>query len=128
MLTPTPLLADAEALAASARDRLPVGLADAIERRIGDVVAGTRAAPPAGVSDAELLVVDLAEQFAIDAHGIDDAQVERVREHYRDDEVVAIMFHFALSDGLAKLRAVNGAADRAAGAGSVSDATRQEFR
>ncbi len=108
MLTPTPLLADTEALARAARERLPDRLADAVMTRINDVVTGTHTPLPDGLSDSERFVVDLAEQFTIDAHGIDDRQIDQLREQYRDDEIVALMFHFALSDGLAKLRAVNG--------------------
>ena len=108
MIARTPLLDQAETLAAAARARVPGRLADLVDTRIRDVVVGTRTTPPPDLTDDERVVLDLAEQFAIDAHGIEDDHVDRLRRLHSDEEVVALMFHFALCDGLAKLSAVHG--------------------
>lgn len=54
------------------------------------------------LTDGERVVVALAEQFLLDAHGIDDGMVAALAGHYTPAEQVAIMFHLALADGFTK--------------------------
>jgi benzoate membrane transport protein len=62
------------------------------------------AGPIAGwfVSLPRELVVAIAEQFLLDAHGIDDSMVAALGAHFTPAEQVAIMFHLALADGFTK--------------------------
>ena len=79
-----------------------------VDARIAQMIDGTpMTIEPSG--DAELAVVALVEQFLLDAHGVDDAMVAGLRHHFSDADVVAIMFHLALSDGFAKLGHAMGA-------------------
>ena len=77
-------------------------------------ISGTGSIDDAGPLDAaEQAVVALTEQFLIDAHGIDDALVARLAEHYTPAELIAIMFQLAFADGFTKFRRVFGVADPA---------------
>ncbi len=62
--------------------------------------------PPADLTDAERMVLDVAEQFVVDVHGLTDESFSRLRMHFGDDDIVAIMFHLACLDGFGKLDAV----------------------
>ena len=61
---------------------------------------------PAELSDAESVVAGIAEQFVIDVQGVDDEAFGRLKAHYQEPEIVAMLFRMALSDGLAKLEKV----------------------
>lgn len=89
--------------------RLGQLLTDRVARLHGD---GDAAMPPADLTDAERVVLDVAEQFVVDVHGLTDAGFARLREHLDDGEIVAIMFHLACLDGFGKLDTVT-ASDRA---------------
>lgn len=78
-----------------------------IVARVAQMIDGTPAAAvPA--DEAERAVVALAEQFLIDAHGVDDTLVSALAQWYTEAEVVAIMFHLALVDGFTKFAKVFG--------------------
>lgn len=62
---------------------------------------------PSDLSEAETVVAAIAEQFVIDVHGVDDAFFARLKNHYQEPEIVAMLFRMALSDGLAKLEKVS---------------------
>jgi alkylhydroperoxidase family enzyme len=62
-------------------------------------------------SAAEQACIGLAEQYTIDAHGVDDAQMARVADHLSPPEVVALVCALATFDGMARLRAILGVAD-----------------
>lgn len=57
-------------------------------------------------SQAEREVASIAEQFVIDVHGVTDEQFARLKAHFQEPEIVAMLFRMALSDGLAKLEKV----------------------
>lgn len=78
-----------------------------VEARIGQMITGDGSMAGFGpLDDAEETVVAVAEQFALDVHGIDDALMARLGEHYTPAEQVAIMFRMAFADGFTKLRRV----------------------
>ena len=78
-----------------------------IEARIGQMITGEGSMAAFGPLDAaEETVVAVAEQFALEVHGIDDALMARLGEHYTPAEQVAIMFRMAFADGFTKLRRV----------------------
>jgi hypothetical protein len=78
-----------------------------VEARIGQMITGEGSMAGFGpLDDAEETVVAVAEQFALDVHGIDDALMARLGEHYTPAEQVAIMFRMAFADGFTKLRRV----------------------
>lgn len=62
---------------------------------------------PSDLSAAEAEVAAIAEQFVIDVHGVSDEQFARLKNHYQEPEIVAMLFRMALSDGLAKLEKVS---------------------
>lgn len=76
-----------------------------ITARVQQMIDGTPAAMVPS-TEAEHAVVAVAEQFLLDAHGIDDAMIDGLRRWYSDPEVVAIMFHLGLVDGFAKFARV----------------------
>lgn len=91
------------AAAAAVPGRLAPMLADRVARLHGDHEAP---APPADLTDAERVMIEVAEQFVVDVHGLTDVAFERLRDHYGDDEIVAVMFHLACLDGFGKLDTV----------------------
>jgi hypothetical protein len=91
---------------ADARARVPGRLAELVEARVRGLL-GVGDTPLADdLTDAERVVIDVAEQFLVDVHGLTDAQFGRLSEHYSPAEQVAIVFHLALVDGFTKLDAV----------------------
>jgi len=58
------------------------------------------------LSPAESVVAEISEQFVIDVHGVSDEQFARLKKHFQEPEIVAMLFRMALSDGLAKLEKV----------------------
>ena len=60
----------------------------------------------ADLSPAEREVVAVAEQFVIDVHGVTDEQFARLKNHFQEPEIVALLFRMALSDGLTKFEKV----------------------
>ena len=48
----------------------------------------------------------VAEQFVIDVHGVTDEQFATLKAHYDEPQIVAMLFHMALADGLGKLEKV----------------------
>lgn len=109
MLANTPLLEQANALRRDAAESVPGRVAVLIETRVAQLVGNP--SPPAGIPDdlspAELLVLDVVEQFLIDVHGITDERFARLTDYYTPDEQVSIMFHLALVDGFAKVDRVD---------------------
>ncbi|MEL6893589.1 MAG: hypothetical protein AAFP84_18500 [Actinomycetota bacterium] len=94
-----------EQSAASVPGRLASLLEDRVRRLHGDADASR---PPDDLTAAERAVIEVAEQFVVDVHGLTDDGFERLREYFRDDEIVAVMFHLACLDGFGKLDAVTG--------------------
>jgi alkylhydroperoxidase family enzyme len=96
-------------LRADAAAECPGRTAALIQARATQLIAGTGDLDGFGALDAgELTVVALTEQFLIDAHGIDDALVARLGEHYTPAEQIAIMFQLAFADGFTKFRRIFG--------------------
>jgi hypothetical protein len=78
----------------------------AIEATIG---TGARdAAEEAGA--ATRAAVMFAEQFAVDAHGVTDAQAAVLHEHFTDEQLAALTTAVATFDAIARVRAVLAAA------------------
>jgi hypothetical protein len=97
------------ALRADAAAQCPGRTAALIRARAEQMITGAGSIDDVGPLDAgEQTVVALTEQFLLDAHGIDDALVARLAEFYAPDEVIAIMFQLAFSDGFTKFRRVFG--------------------
>jgi len=87
----------------------PGRTATIIEARMAQMIAGEGGLEPFGELDpGEQVVVALAEQFMLDAHGVDGAQMARLGEHFSPAEQIAIMFQLAFTDGFTKLRRVMG--------------------
>lgn len=98
------LVASVDALRAQARTAAPGRTAVVVESRMRQLLLGE--APLIADDDldvAERAVVDLTEQFMIDAHGVDHALTARLREQFTPAEIVAIFFHLALTDGYVRL-------------------------
>lgn len=92
------------------RDQARVGspgrTADVIDARVGELLGtGASLAALGALSPAEEIVVEVAEQFLFDAHGIDDLLMARLGEHYTPAEQVALLFHLALTDGFTRFAA-----------------------
>lgn len=62
---------------------------------------------PADLTDAERMVVDMAEQFVLDVHSVSDEQFAALRAHYQTPEILAMLFEMALNDGINKLEKVS---------------------
>jgi alkylhydroperoxidase family enzyme len=94
-------------LRAETHRECPGRVASLIDARIGQMITGSGSLDAFGhLSPAEQAVLAVAEQFAIDVHGVDDASMARLGEHYSASECVAIMFQMAFADGFTKLRRV----------------------
>lgn len=101
-----PLLATHRADTASA---CPGRTADLILARAGQLIAGSGSLDQFGDLDAgEETVVAITEQFLIDVHGIDDALVARLGDHFGPAEQIAIMFQVAYADGFTMFRRIFG--------------------
>lgn len=88
-------------------------VADACPGRTGAVidaairgVLGLAHHTVADLGPAETVVHDIAEQFVLDVHGVTDAQFAKLKEHFAEPEIVAMLFRMALADGLGKLEKV----------------------
>jgi alkylhydroperoxidase family enzyme len=104
-----PLAGRVRALRDEARSRAPGRTADLVTARVASLVQGTGSLEPFGeLTEGERAVVALAEQFLVDAHGIDDAMVAALSPHYTPDEQLAILFHLTLADGFTKFAHVAG--------------------
>jgi hypothetical protein len=55
---------------------------------------------------AEKVVLDIAEQFVIDVHGVTDEGFARLRDHYDTPDILAMLFQMALCDGFTKFTKV----------------------
>ncbi len=94
-------------LRSDAAKECPGRTAALIEARIGQIITGIGDLDQfAPLDAAESAVVAVAEQFALDAHGIDEQLIARLGHHYTPTEQVAIMFRMAFADGFTKLRRV----------------------
>jgi len=101
------LAASVGSLRAQARAAAPGRTAAIVESRMRQLLLGEAPSVSAETLDAaERVVVDLTEQFMIDAHGIQDELTGRLRAHYDPAEIVAIFFHLALTDGFVRLERV----------------------
>ena len=101
--TELPLAERADALRRAAAERVPGRLAPLIEQRVALLLGIDEGALPPDLDTGEQACIDVVEQFVIDAHGISDAQIDRLGTFYAAPDVVAIMFHLALVDGFLKL-------------------------
>lgn len=92
-----------------------------LERRVADACPGRTGAVIDGairgilglqhdhvleLDAAESVVRDIAEQFVLDVHGVSDQQFARLKDHFAEPEIVAMLFRMALADGLGKLEKV----------------------
>lgn len=98
-----PLGGQVEHLRAHARAGSPGRTADVVDARVGEMLGtGASLASLGALSPAEQVVVEITEHFLIDAHGIDDALMAKLAEHYTPSEQVALLFHLALADGFTR--------------------------
>jgi len=88
-------------------------VADACPGRTGAIIdgaiRGVLGLPHDRVSEldvAESVVHDIAEQFVLDVHGVTDPQFARLKDHFAEPDIVAMLFRMALADGLGKLEKV----------------------
>ena len=58
------------------------------------------------ITAAEKVVLEVAEQFVIDVHGVTDEGFARLREHYDTPDILAMLFQMALCDGFTKFNKV----------------------
>ncbi len=101
------LLEQAAAFRARSADAVPGRLAQLLSDRVARLHGDAEAPrPPDDLTEAERVVLDVAEQFVVDVHGITDDSFSRLRAHLADDEIVAVMFHLACLDGFGKLDVV----------------------
>jgi len=92
-----------EAMRREAALATPGRTGELISLRAQQMVTGVGSSNDLGpLTDAEQLVVAIAEQFLLDAHGIDDGMVAALGQYFTPAEQVAIMFHLALADGFTK--------------------------
>lgn len=97
------------ALRADAAAECPGRTAAIILARATQLVTGSGSMADLGaLDDGEQLVVALTEQFLLDVHGVDDALVARLGDHYTPSEQIAIMFQLAFADGFTKFRRIFG--------------------
>ncbi|MFN8020792.1 MAG: hypothetical protein U0Q03_04615 [Acidimicrobiales bacterium] len=95
------------ALRADAAAACPGRTADLIAARTQQIVTGTGSLDGFGPLDAaEQAVIDVAEQFLLDVHGISDELMARLGEHFAPAEQIALMFQLAFADGFTKFRHV----------------------
>ncbi|MEX0846256.1 MAG: hypothetical protein WD023_00620, partial [Ilumatobacteraceae bacterium] len=96
-----------EAMRLEAVSVTPGRTGELISRRAQQMITGVGSSADLGpLTAAEQVVVAITEQFLLDAHGIDDAMVAALGEHYTAAEQVAIMFHLALADGFTKFERI----------------------
>ncbi len=94
-------------LRADAAAACPGRTAPIIAARVQQLVTGEGSLDAFGeLDEAEQVVVELAEQFLLDVHGISDALVARLGLHYTPAEQIALMFQLAFADGFTKFRQV----------------------
>ena len=115
---------------AQLRDRAgrecPGRTAAIIEVRMAQMIAGEGDLVRFGVlDDGEQTVLALAEQFLLDAHGVDGSLMTRLGRHYSPAEQIAIMFQLAFTDGFTKLRRVMALPITGAAAESSSSSSSQ---
>ena len=98
-----PLGGQVEHLRDQARAGSPGRTAGVIDAGVGELLGtGSSLAALGALSPAEEVVVEITERFLFDAHGIDDALMSRLGEHYTPAEQVALLFHLALTDGFTR--------------------------
>lgn len=109
-----PLGGQVDDLRADAAGSAPGRTAALITARVEQLVAGEGSLASFGpLTPAEQVVVDITDQFLLDAHGIDDGLMASLGQHYTADEQVGLLFHLALADGFAKFGRVFGVAEDA---------------
>ena len=109
-----PLGGQVDDLRADAAGSAPGRTAALITARVEQLVAGEGSLAPFGpLTPAEQVVVDITDQFLLDAHGIDDGLMASLGQHYTAAEQVGLLFHLALADGFAKFGRVFGVAEDA---------------
>lgn len=101
------LAAKLDSLRHDASTGAPGRTAQLITARAEQIVNGAGSLSSFGtITAGEQAVIDVTEQFLVDAHGIDDGLIARLGDHYTPAEQVAIMFHLALADGFTKFNRV----------------------
>lgn len=109
-----PLGQQVDTLRAEATSTAPGRTAALITARVEQLVTGAGSLAAFGsLTAAEQVVVDITDQFLLDAHGIDDALMASLGRHYSPAEQVGMLFHLALADGFTKFGRVFGVAEEA---------------
>jgi hypothetical protein len=109
-----PLGGQVEGLRTDAAATAPGRTAQLITARVEQLVSGEGSLASFGpLTPGEQTVVDIADQFLLDAHGIDDALMASLGQHYTAAEQVGLLFHLALADGFAKFGRVFGVSEEA---------------
>ena len=105
----SPLGGQADALRAEAAAGTPGRTASIINARVDQLMSGEGSLASFGaLSPAEQAVVDVTDQFLLDAHSISDSMVASLGEHYSSTEQVSLLFHLAMADGFTKFARVFG--------------------
>lgn len=88
--------------------QVPGRLHQVLQHRVHRLLGLTATDLPDDLTDAERAAVAVAEQFVLDVHGLSDADVARLGEHFSPAEQLAILIDVALLDGFARLDRVAG--------------------
>ena len=107
-----PLDAYRAALRAGPLDDALLDRCEALVRRRIDRVAAT--GDDGGGNPRERAVLAFAQQFVVDAHGIDDGMRDAVLDHCSTAELAVLVQWLAVADGMARLTAVFNAANMGA--------------
>jgi hypothetical protein len=107
-----PLGGQVDDLRAEAAGTAPGRTAQVITARVEQLVSGEGSLESFGrLTPAEQVVVDITDHFLLDSHGIDDALMASLGQHYTAAEQVGLLFHLALADGFAKFGRVFGVSE-----------------
>ena len=79
---------------------------EVIDSAVRGCLGLSHAASLGDLAPGEAIVHEIAEQFVLDVHGVTDAQFDRLKEHFSQADIVALLFRMALADGLGKLEKV----------------------
>jgi hypothetical protein len=107
-----PLGQQVDDLRSEAHGAAPGRTAALITARVEQLVSGEGSLASFGaLTPGEQVVVDITDQFLLDSHGIDDALMASLGQHYTPAEQVGLLFHLALADGFTKFGRVFGVSE-----------------
>ena len=107
-----PLGEQVEGLRTEAAGTAPGRTAQLITARVEQLLSGEGSLASFGaLTPGEQVIVDITDQFLLDAHGVDDAMMAALATHYTPAEQVGLLFHLALADGFTKFGRVFGVSE-----------------